>query len=128
MSKLETKLEALGIKAEAKYVGSAPEGWGDRGASAWKVKLVRRGRQLTVGFFTGSAITNDPDAASVISCLISDARAGEQSFEEFCSDFGYDEDSRKAEKTWNACRIIAPRIERFLGDDFAAVEIAAQDY
>jgi hypothetical protein len=44
-----------------------------------------------------------PTVRGVLSSLLLDVRAGEMSFEEFCSDFGYDTDSRKAHKTWEAC-------------------------
>lgn len=47
-----------------------------------------------------------PTLPEVLSCLVSDAncvRFG-QSFDEFCSDLGYDNDSRKAESTFNGCR------------------------
>jgi len=33
-------------------------------------------------------------------------------FEDFCDDFGYDSDSRKAKKTWKACRKMAKMIEQ----------------
>jgi hypothetical protein len=35
--------------------------------------------------------------------FFSDTIAGNMDFKEFCSEFGYDEDSRKAEKIYNAC-------------------------
>ena len=36
-------------------------------------------------------------------CMIDDAIAGLDSFEDFCSNFGYDEDSRQAERIYKAC-------------------------
>lgn len=36
-------------------------------------------------------------------CLISDGESGNMDFEEFCGEFGYDTDSRRAEKIWNEC-------------------------
>ena len=44
------------------------------------------------------------DALDVVHCLISDMDAGSLSFKDFCGDFGYDEDSRKAFATWETCR------------------------
>lgn len=40
----------------------------------------------------------------VLHCLVSDSTALSMDFEEWCSEFGYEEDSRKAEKIYNACR------------------------
>jgi len=41
-----------------------------------------------------------PSAYSILSCLVS---TNPGVFEEWCGEFGYDTDSRKAEKTWRAC-------------------------
>lgn len=36
--------------------------------------------------------------------FVSDAMAGAESFHDFCSDFGYNEDSRNAEHVYKACK------------------------
>lgn len=43
-----------------------------------------------------------PTAYDVLTCLSSDIGAHELTFEEFCDNHGYDADSRKAEKVYNA--------------------------
>lgn len=43
------------------------------------------------------------DLLNALECIISDAIAGTYSFEEFCDEFGYDEDSRSAERIHKAC-------------------------
>ncbi len=60
----------------------------------------------------------EPDVASVLDCIASDAAgvANAQSFEDWCGDYGYDADSRKAEKTYKACEHQAARLQAFLGD------------
>jgi len=45
---------------------------------------------------------NDP--LDAVGCFAGDALAGAEDFDEFCADFGYDEDSRHAHKIWKACR------------------------
>jgi len=123
MSQLEALCEKLGITAESQYGGAeVPEGW-QPGTHPYRVTLTRRTagggrRQLTVDFFMGPASTREPTAADVLACLVIDANAGEQSFEEFCSDLGYDSDSRKAERIHAACVRMAPRLRRFLGEHF----------
>lgn len=89
-------------------------------AHPYRVTLRYQRRSLTVDFWMGSANTSEPDAESVIDCLLSDAQSGELSFYEFCREFGYDEDSRKAEATWKLCKSLAPKIRRLLGSDFDA--------
>ena len=59
-----------------------------------------------------------PDCASVLDCLASDAASYDQSrdFDEWASDFGYDTDSRKAEKTYRVCGEQSKELRHFLGD------------
>ena len=61
----------------------------------------------------------EPDAASVLDCLASDAASVDQArdYEDWARDFGYDPDSRKAEKIYKACQRRAERLKAFLGDD-----------
>lgn len=44
------------------------------------------------------------DMIYALKSFVDDAISGEMDFREFCSGFGYDEDSRRAEKIWKACR------------------------
>lgn len=118
MSDLERLCETEHVKIEAQYGGvEIPEYWKDQGAHPYRVTLRRKGRRLTVPFFMGSALTNEPSAADVLSCLCSDANAPED-FEEFCSEYGYDQDSREAERLWKACLVCGKKVRQFLGDDF----------
>lgn len=124
-SELTKLCETIGVRAEVTYGNNAPYDAKDddwrRTAHPWTIVLRLGRRRLTVPFWTGSARTDEPTAADVLGCLASDARLGEESFHDFCSDIGYDEDSRTAEKTWKACRATAPRLRRFLGEHFDAV-------
>lgn len=45
-----------------------------------------------------------PTQASVLYSLLSDADCGDNTFSDFCSEFGYDEDSRKALEIYLACQ------------------------
>ena len=61
-----------------------------------------------------------PSAADVLDCLASDSNTidNARNFEDFCSDLGYDSDSRKAEKIYKACRHAAKRLRNFIGDQY----------
>lgn len=60
-----------------------------------------------------------PTAADVLSSLCSDARSADRvTFEDWCSEFGYDTDSRRAEKTYLACVEINAKLHALLGEDF----------
>lgn len=67
-------------------------------------------------------------AASVCSSLVMDTRAGEETFSDFCSNFGYDEDSRKAFEIYMACQKCGQEFRKLVGADFEAIETALQDY
>src|SRR6185369_7573188 len=111
-SELARVVDALGIRAEVKYGARVerPESWGEKSwgenqpAHSWTVTLRNGRRRYTVDFYGGAAV-GEPSAADVLACLASDATSAEnaRSFEEWCSDFGTDTDSRRAERTYNAC-------------------------
>jgi len=55
------------------------------------------------------------DALNALYCFVSDAVSGLDSFNDFCSNFGYDIDSRTAYKTWQVCQHSATKAQRVLG-------------
>jgi hypothetical protein len=108
----------------------------------WQVTLVRRtytqpgtfvnpqsgsirngkehSRRMTLTFSKGYGHHGaEPTATEVLDCLASDAAGIDNavSFEDWCSEYGYDTDSRKAEKTFKACEHEATRLKTFLGED-----------
>jgi hypothetical protein len=76
---------------------------------------------LTISDMEERIVPTEPTLATVLDCLRSDAQAGEYLiFEDFCSEFGYDADSRKAEKIWRTCQTQRGMLQKLLGQDFAA--------
>lgn len=90
------------------------EGWEHY---AYRVRLGLGRRSLTVAWRQGTGITSDPEAANVLDGLLLDAEAGDNDFEGFCEEFGYDTDSRKAHATWKTCARMRVRLPRFLGGE-----------
>ena len=74
--------------------------------------------------FWGSIVdpnAEDGDGAiSAISCYASDGLAfrNSRNLLDFCNEFGYNEDSRKAEKIYKACEKADKRLSRVFGDDY----------
>ena len=89
-------------------------------ATHWKLVLTMDGRVMVVGYSQGSAHVDAPKVADVLDCLCSDATCPD-TFEDFCSEYGYDTDSRRAERTFKACLKSRDELREFLGDDFDAV-------
>lgn len=88
-------------------------------ASAYRLQLKYGRKSFSFDFFQGPAIKDQPmdRPSEVLDCLLSEASGGNQSFEDFCSDFGYDIDSRKAEQIWRACKKTAEGLDALFGDD-----------
>lgn len=87
---------------------------------------------MTTPYHMGSANAGGPGVADVLSCLISDgesvANAGGNTFEAWCADFGYDADSRRAERTFKACAALGQKVRRLLGDAYEGFRDSASDY
>jgi len=86
----------------------------------WKCK-IRCGRQsMTLVFSMGSGHHGkEPELYDVLDCLASDAAGYEnaRSFEEWCGEYGYDTDSRKAERTYKTIGKQAEALKRVLGEE-----------
>lgn len=86
----------------------------------WLCTLTRGAESMEVHFSMGSAHQGkEPEAAEVLDCLASDSAGLENnpSFEDWAEEYGYDADSRKAEKTYQACLEQAEKLKAFLGAD-----------
>ena len=85
------------------------------------ITMVGRGHHepMTVYFSQGSAHKKSPTLAEVLNCLASDASGVDnaRSFEEWASEYGYDLDSRKAERTYQICKKQAQDLKALLGQD-----------
>jgi hypothetical protein len=69
-----------------------------------------------------------PHPASVLHSIISDGDAITMSFEDWCAEFGYDTDSRKALATYEACQKNMNSLQRVIGDLLVRIDEALQDY
>lgn len=67
-------------------------------------------------------------AASVCHSLVLDAQCGNETFQDFCENYGYDSDSRKALATYEACQKVGREFRILVGKDFDAIAEALQDY
>ena len=79
---------------------------------------------MTVPFSQGAAHTMPPTAADVLDCMASDSAEVENadSFDDWAPEYGYDADSRKAERVYTACVKQADKLEALLGDeDYSAL-------
>jgi hypothetical protein len=109
--------EEHGITADVERAASNPAMDDDHvDMRHWRVTLRRGKARLVVPFSQGSAHTKPPTAIEVLGCLASDAQETDETFEDWCGYYGYETDSRKAEKTYKAVKKSAADLKRFLGD------------
>lgn len=94
---------------------------------AYQVTIARGADSYSTTYRQGTGHTTAPTVSQVVSCLLSDARAGAEhnTFESFCSEFDYDSDSRTAERAYVACRECSSALRRILGDDYDRFDAAA---
>jgi hypothetical protein len=88
-------------------------------ANHYKVTLRHNGRQLTTSYSQGYGIRDEPDAAHVLDSLALDSAGYENAkdFEDWATEYGYDTDSRKAERTYRIVARFAAKLKVFLGED-----------
>jgi hypothetical protein len=119
---IHERIAAAGITMTCKPgKGPAPEGFPE-GTTSWRVtlKFPARGSSLTTDFHMGPGHgAREPEVAEVLDVLLSDAATinNATSFEDFCSDFGYDDNSRRIERLYYRMSREADKLEAFLGDD-----------
>lgn len=78
---------------------------------------AHQAQQMSIYFSQGAAHTQPPTLHEVLDCLASDAIGVEQvsTFEEWAREYGYNTDSRKAERTWSVCLRQAQELRVLLG-------------
>ena len=107
------------IRMTSDYADSNPNMADSQNMNHFKCTLKMGKKQMTLFFSQGYGINGEPDAESVLDCLASDSAGVENafSFEDWANEYGYDIDSRKAEKIFKVCERQAEKLKAFLGDD-----------
>ena len=77
----------------------------------------------------GKKALADEDHISAFYCFLGYAISGSESFEMFCTELGYDEDSRKAEKIWKACQEATQKADNLsIGDLYQVSNYIQEKY
>lgn len=106
--KIDALLIEWGVPYSAKLVGETKrDEWV---CDKWAVTLG----SLSTDFFTGTGLRKKvkPSAASVLHSLLLDASANDRSFNDWCSDYDYSNDSMKAFETYQACCAIGEKLRK----------------
>lgn len=74
-------------------------------------------KKFTVRFGQSINGTQKGDIPTAYDMLTSITKSDPYTFEDFCSEYGYDEDSRQAEKTYKAVKREWVKVSRFFTDE-----------
>lgn len=101
-------LKEMGVRVTSERIphrtDNLDQDWDDS-ASHWAVEIRRGAEKFSINYSMGSAHKGNPDPLDVVFSLLSDIRDVEdREFEDWAGDMGFDPDSRKAERVFEACR------------------------
>lgn len=115
---LQDFIAANKLRMTATWTDSNPHMDGSDRMDHWRCTLMCDGRRMVVTFSKGSAHHGKPaELREVLSCMAGDAAGIENasSFTDWCGEYGYDTDSRKAEKIYRTCQRQRDSLLRLLG-------------
>lgn len=103
-----------------KYVAEVPAPWGNNKSMAdqWLISLQNKNGYWSTNYWTGSGLRKNgrpkcPKIADVLYTLFSDASAADYNFSDWCSEFGYSDDSISALNTYKQCLEIATALRKY---------------
>jgi len=139
--KVEQYLNDKGIDYSVNLVGEIQQQWLPQDkpqvCDQWIITIHKRSnKQLkqSFNFHTGTGLRvngkpKQPSITTVLCSLLIDANACEQSFGDWCSNFGYDNDSIKALEIYMKCQKSADKLRSIVGyDGMAKLREFTQDY
>lgn len=115
-------IERHGVKMTATTTDHNPHMDNDRQMDHWRCTLTCGGRRMVLTFSKGMGHHGKPaELREVLSCIAMDTAGVENArdFADWCSEYGYDTDSRKAERTYRQCTRQAASLKRLLGSTAA---------
>lgn len=116
MNRSQVTFDIEALPVQIRYIGEMVSPWDDdkRMGDAWQVTIGKAWRnkagQWITTYYTGIGLRNKrtrrperPTIAEVLRSLFIDATADEQSFSDWCDEYGYSDDSIKALNIYKAC-------------------------
>ena len=121
--KAEAFLKHFNLAVKIKYLDNNPPDWDeDQGHNRlrYRITIQRKDTRKSLSFIFWDSIANaekgeQPTSYDVLTCVSSDSY-DPNTFEDFCGEFGYSTDSRKAETTYKHVKKFADRINAFFSE------------
>lgn len=115
----------------SKYLGTKKADWtGIENRNNHRVTVFNNGKRFSFEFWASIAepeIKDNEGNIFAFYCALSDGISAKETFEDFCSTFGYDNDSRKAYKVYKACVNTLAKLERVFNCDLYDLTNEIQD-
>jgi hypothetical protein len=97
------------FEVKASYKGTKKADWSSDNFNNHMVTVTNTETEQKITFEFWASIANpelnkEYDILNAFYCFVGDAISGMETFESFCSEFGYDSDSRTAEKIYKKCK------------------------
>jgi len=110
------------FQVKVNFRGDKLSGWDKNNRNNYLITVTNKETKQRITFEFWASITNpelekEYDILNAFYCFVSDAVSGSESFEDFCSNLGYDEDSRTAEKIYKACQRSLTKLEKIYDGD-----------
>jgi hypothetical protein len=121
------KITFKNFEIKATYKGNKKAEWSKENFNNHMVKVTNRDTQQSITFEFWASISNpklktEYDILNAFHCFVSDTIAGSYTFEEFCSEFGYNSDSRQAEKIYRKCKKQLEKLKKIYDGDIYELE------
>ena len=96
---------------------------------AWAITLKYKGKRAQFRFYGGGA-SDTPTASDLVWAVAIDSEAVDESFSDWCANFGYTTDSIKARSTFKACQRNGERLIKLIGNKeiFSQLVESAREY
>lgn len=106
-------LDLMGVTFSSRRVATRTnaDDW-DASASHWSVTIKRNGKRMRIFYSMGSAHIGSPQDADIMAAILRDHESASEDFADWCANLGYDTDSRKALRTYKACKRIGTSMAR----------------
>jgi len=110
------------FEIKASYKGTKKAEWSSNNFNNHMITITNTetNEKITFEFWASIAkpeLTEEYDILNAFYCFVSDAVGATETFENFCSNFGYDTDSRTAEKIYRKCKKQLEKLQKIYNSD-----------
>ena len=86
-------------------------------SNKYKARITYNKKSMTIIYYTGSGWKKDPELEDILGSILQDITYLDYGFENFASEWGYDPDSRTAEKIYKDIQKQAKKINRIFNKE-----------